>query len=150
MLVANAWHARSDAASSLVVTIGIIGNLLGFTFLDPLAAAVVGLMIIRMGWQFSRGALSTLVDRAADHAELQEIRRTVQATAGVRGSHDLKTRKLGDMLAVDVHLEIDAHLTVEQAHRITVALRDALMSRHRVIYVMTHIDPWYPPDTPQR
>ncbi len=54
------------------------------------------------------------------------------------------------MLAVDVHLEIDAHLTVEQAHRITVALRDALMSRHRVIYVMTHIDPWYPPDTPQR
>ncbi|POA49958.1 cation-efflux pump, partial [Pseudomonas sp. GW460-R15] len=51
MLVANAWHARSDAASSLVVGAGIIGNLLGFPLLDPIAALVVGAMITKMGWE---------------------------------------------------------------------------------------------------
>lgn len=145
MLVANAWHARSDAASSLVVTAGILGNLLGLTFLDPLAAAVVGLMIVRMGWRFSHEALSTLVDRSADEAELKEISSTIRSIPGVRDLHDLKTRKLGDMLAVDVHLDIDAKLNVETAHRITVAVHDALLERHRVIHVMTHIDPWYGP-----
>ena len=64
MLVANAWHARSDAASSLVVGIGIIGNLAGYPILDPIAAAIVGFMVAKMGWEFGWDALHDLMDRA--------------------------------------------------------------------------------------
>jgi divalent metal cation (Fe/Co/Zn/Cd) transporter len=66
MLVANAWHARSDAASSLVVAIGIIGSLSGFKLLDPVAALVVGLIVTRMGYSFMSDSLHDLMDRAVD------------------------------------------------------------------------------------
>ena len=74
MLVANAWHARSDAASSLVVGLGIIGNLAGYPILDPIAAAIVGFMVTRMGWSFSWDALHDLMDRAVDEQEVEAIR----------------------------------------------------------------------------
>lgn len=66
MLVANARHARSDAASSLVVAIGIIGNLSGFKLLDPVAAMVVGLIVTRMGYSFMSDSLHDLMDRSVD------------------------------------------------------------------------------------
>jgi len=66
MLVANAWHARSDAASSLVVSIGIIGNLAGYPILDPIAALIVGFMVSKMGWEFGWDALHDLMDRSVD------------------------------------------------------------------------------------
>ena len=77
MLVANAWHARSDAASSLVVGIGLLGNLLGYPLLDPIAALVVGLMVGRMGWRFGWEALHDLMDRGLDETEVQAIRNTL-------------------------------------------------------------------------
>jgi len=95
MLVANAWHARSDAASSLVVGIGIAGNLAGYPLLDPIAALIVGLMVARMGWNFAWDALHDLMDRAADEQEVQAIRQTLLETPGVRGVHDVRTRKSG-------------------------------------------------------
>ena len=70
MLVANAWHARSDAASSLVVSIGIIGNLVGYPILDPIAALIVGFMVAKMGWEFGWDALHDLMDRAIDEQEV--------------------------------------------------------------------------------
>lgn len=66
MLVANAWHARSDAASSLVVGLGIIGNLAGYPILDPIAALIVGFMVSKMGWSFGWDALHDLMDRSVD------------------------------------------------------------------------------------
>src|SRR3546814_645248 len=66
MLVANAWHARSDAASSLVVAAGIIANIAGWPLADPLAALIVGLMVGRMGWKFFFAAFNDLTDRAVD------------------------------------------------------------------------------------
>ena len=141
MLVANAWHARSDAASSLVVALGIGGNLLGYHVLDPVAAIVVGLMVARMGLQFGWDALSDLMDRAADEDTVEALRQAMLETPGVLGLHDLKTRKMGDLILVDVHLEIAAHLTVEQGHAIAVAARESAMRRDDVLNVMTHVDP---------
>ena len=146
MLVANAWHARSDAASSLVVGLGILGNLAGYPILDPIAAAIVGFMVGKMGWDFAWDALHDLMDRAADEEEVAAIRATLESTPGVAGVHDVRTRKLGDMLAVDAHLEVESTLSVEQGHDIAVAARDRLMARHRVIHLMTHVDPWRRPD----
>jgi cation diffusion facilitator family transporter len=146
MLVANAWHARSDAASSLVVGVGIIGNLAGYPILDPIAALIVGFMVARMGWGFSWDALHDLMDRSVDEKEVQAIRATLLETPGVSGVHDVRTRKMGDMIVVDAHLEVDGAISVEAGHDIAVVARQRVLQRHRVINLMTHIDPWHRPD----
>ena len=146
MLVANAWHARSDAASSLVVGLGLIGNLAGYPLLDPIAALIVGFMVGKMGWSFGWDALHDLMDRAVDDKEVQAIRQTLTETPGVAGVHDIRTRKMGDMVVVDAHIEVDATLTVEAGHNIAVAARAAVMQRHRVLNLMTHVDPAHRPD----
>lgn len=141
MLVANAWHARSDAASSLVVSLGIIGNLLGFKFLDPVAALIVGLIVTKMGYSFMSDSLHDLMDRAVDIETEEKIKTTLLATPGVDGIHDLKTRKMGDLVIVDVHLEIDGNLSVKEGHDIAVTARNAVLDNHHVLNVMTHVDP---------
>jgi cation diffusion facilitator family transporter len=146
MLVANAWHARSDAASSLVVGVGIIGNLAGYPILDPIAALIVGFMVAKMGWGFSWDALHDLMDRAVDEQEVQAIRLTLTQTPGVADVHDVRTRKMGDMIVVDAHIEVDASITVEAGHDIAVAARQRVLQRHRVLNLMTHVDPWHRPD----
>lgn len=146
MLVANAWHARSDAASSLVVGIGIIGNLAGYPILDPIAAAIVGFMVSKMGWEFGWDALHDLMDRAVDEEEVEAIRRTLADTPGIQGVHDIRTRKMGDMVVADAHIEVDATLSVEAGHEIAVEARRRVMQRHRVLNLMTHVDPWRRPD----
>lgn len=146
MLVANAWHARSDAASSLVVGLGIAGNLAGYPLLDPIAALVVGLMICRTGWNFAWDALNDLMDRSADEAEVAAIRATLAGTPGVSGVHDVRTRKMGDMILVDAHIEVEATLTVEAGHSIAVEARRRVLLGHPVLNLMTHVDPWRRPD----
>ncbi|MBO0943586.1 cation transporter [Acidovorax temperans] len=142
MLVANAWHARSDAASSLVVGVGIAG----YPILDPIAALIVGFMVGKMGWEFGWDAMHDLMDRAVDEQEVQAIRQTLLDTPGVAGVHDVRTRKMGDMVVVDAHLEVDAQITVEEGHDIAVEARQRVMQRHRVLNLMTHVDPWRKPD----
>jgi cation diffusion facilitator family transporter len=146
LLVANAWHARSDAASSLVVSLGILGSMAGYPLLDPIAALIVGFMVGKMGWGFGWDALHDLMDRAVDEEEVQAIRATLLATPGVAGVHDVRTRKMGDMVVADAHIEVDAKLTVEEGHNIAVAARNAVLQRHRVLNLMTHVDPAHRPD----
>jgi cation diffusion facilitator family transporter len=146
MLVANAWHARSDAASSLVVGIGIIGNLAGYPILDPIAALIVGFMVAKMGWRFGWDAMHDLMDRSVDEQEVGAIRQTLVDTPGVKSVHDIRTRKMGDMIVVDAHIEVDAAISVEAGHDIAVAARQRVLQRHRVLNLMTHVDPWRRPD----
>ena len=146
MLVANAWHARSDAASSLVVGLGIIGNLAGYPILDPIAALIVGFMVGKMGWEFGWDALHDLMDRSADEQEVCAIRQTISETPGVLGVHDLRTRKMGDLIVVDAHIEVKATLTVEAGHDIAVDVRQRVIARHRVLNLLTHVDPAQRPD----
>ncbi|MGI9132519.1 MAG: cation diffusion facilitator family transporter [Rhodoferax sp.] len=146
MLVANAWHARSDAASSLVVGIGIIGNLLGYPILDPIAALIVGFMVAKMGWEFGWSAMHDLMDRAVDEEEVAAITETLLQTPGVGGVHDIRTRKMGDMIVVAAHIEVDATISVEAGHDIAVLARQRVLQRHRVLNLMTHVDPWHRPD----
>ena len=141
MLIANAWHARSDAASSLVVVVGIVGNLLGYTFLDLIAAAVVGVMIAYMGIQFSRDALLELVDTGLDEEEVRAIRNTLKAVPGVLGLHELRTRKMADNALVDAHIMVDPKISVSEGHYIAEAARGAVLKGHHVMDVMVHIDP---------
>ncbi|MDN0084054.1 cation diffusion facilitator family transporter [Crenobacter sp. SG2305] len=140
MLIANAWHARSDAASSLVVAIGIVGNLMGLPLLDPLAAAIVGFMISRTGWNFSREALNDLMDRALDEQQVKAIRATLAETEGIRNVHDLRTRKMGDLAVVDAHLLVDSHLSVSEGHQLALKAHQRVSERFPVVAVTLHID----------
>ena len=98
MLVANAWHARSDAASSLVVGIGIVGNLAGYPILDPIAALIVGFIVAKMGWEFGWDALHDLMDRAVDEEDVQAIRRTLLETPGVHAGYARTVRSRSPQL----------------------------------------------------
>lgn len=140
MLVANAWHARSDAASSLVVIVGIGGNLLGYTFLDLVASAVVGVMIAYMGIQFAGDALAELVDTGLDEEEVRAIRNTLKSIPGVIGLHELRTRKMADSALVDAHIIVDPKISVSEGHYIAEAARSAVLKGHHVMDVMVHID----------
>lgn len=141
MLVANAWHARSDAASSLVVGIGIAGNLLGYHFLDALAAALVGFLISKMGWEFGYSALKDLMDEALDEQSVQAIRQTLLATTGVKGIHELRTRKMGDFAVIDAHLLVNPQISVSEGHYIAEQARKNVLAQHHALDVLVHIDP---------
>ncbi|KVA08992.1 cation diffusion facilitator family transporter [Burkholderia ubonensis] len=141
MLVANAWHARSDAASSLVVAIGIVGSLAGVRLLDPIAAAIVGFMVARMGWTFGYDALQDLSDRALDETDTAEIRALLAATPGVRDVHDLRTRKMGDSALVDAHILVDPMISVSEGHYIAETARASVLSDRRVLDALIHVDP---------
>lgn len=141
LLAANAWHSRSDAASSLVVLAGIGGNLLGYTFLDLVAAAVVGMMIARMGGKLAWEALAELTDTGLAAEEVEAIRRTLLGTSGVRGLHELRTRKMADNALVDAHILVNPKISVSEGHYIAESARQAALKQHHVMDVMVHIDP---------
>ncbi|MBV8466825.1 MAG: cation transporter [Burkholderiales bacterium] len=141
MLVANAWHARSDAAASLVAAVGVTANLAGLALADALAAVLVGSMIARMGGKFAYRAITDLTDHALAPDEVQAIEDTLAGTPGVQGVHNLRTRKMADDALVDAHLRVGPDLTVSEGHRIAEAARNAVLSRHRALDALIHIDP---------
>jgi cation diffusion facilitator family transporter len=141
MLVANAWHARADAASSLVVAAGIGGSLLGWKLLDPLAAAVVGLMILRMSWKFTFEALRELVDTAIPGAEQLAIRASILDTPGVLACHELRSRRMAHKVLVDARIQVAPRISVSEGHHIAEAVHDRVLDTHPdVLDVMVHID----------
>jgi cation diffusion facilitator family transporter len=141
MLIGNAWHARSDAASSLVVAMGIIGSLAGVRLLDPIAAAIVGFLVGRMGWTFAWNALQDLSDRALDEATAAEIAKLLAETPGVIEVHELRTRKMGDFALVDAHILVDPLISVSEGHYIAESARARLLTDKRVIDALIHVDP---------
>jgi cation diffusion facilitator family transporter len=141
ILEANAWHARSDAASSLVVAIGIGGSLAGYPFLEPLAAAVVGFLILRMGILQSWRAVRELIDTGLPREELARLRQTICATPGVAGLHELRTRRMAHRVLCDAHVQVDSHITVSEGHYISESVMLAARRAHPEIgEVLVHVD----------
>jgi cation diffusion facilitator family transporter len=142
LLIANAWHARSDAASSLVVAIGIGANMLGFLYADALAAIVVGFMIVRMGIVFAWDAFQELIDAGLSIEEVNSIRQTIIDTPGVESLHELKTRRMAHRVLVEAHILVDAHISVSEGHNIAERARSRLLAAHEAIdNVLVHVDP---------
>ena len=94
-----------------------------------------------MGWKFGWDALHDLMDRAVSEEEHRQIEEIIKSTDGVRGFHDLRTRKMGDMILVDVHIDVDANVTVKVGHDIALNAGNQIKKRLPVLNVMTHIDP---------
>lgn len=142
LLIANALHTRADAASALVVVVGIGGALLGWLFLDLLAAALMGFMILRMGAGLAWNALKELIDTGLEEAQVVGIRQTLLATPGVLDLHALRTRRMAHQALVDAHVQVDPRISVSEGHRIAESARAAVLREHpAVIDVLVHIDP---------
>ncbi|HOL64909.1 MAG TPA: cation diffusion facilitator family transporter [Accumulibacter sp.] len=141
MLIANAWHARSDAASSLVVAVGIVGNLLGYNFADSIAAVIVGFMIVRMGVVFSWEAVQELIDTGLSVEDVASIRQVIIDTPGVSSLHELRTRKMAHRSLVDAHICVDPRISVSEGHRIAETTRKRVLdSQSSVADVLVHVD----------
>ena len=142
MLEANAWHSRSDAISSIVVVIGVLGTMAGFPYLDAIAAVAVAVMIAKIGWDLLWKSLQELIDTALDPAAVGEIRNTILGVGGVRACHTLRTRHSGSDVLVDVHIQVDPVLSVSEGHQIGESVRASLLeSLEDVSDVTVHIDP---------
>lgn len=142
MLIANALHTRADAASALVVVVGIGGALLGWSFLDLLAAALMGFMILRMGAGLAWGAIKELVDTGLEQAQVDAIGQSLRSTPGVLGLHALRTRRMAHQALVDAHVQVDPRISVSEGHRIAESARARVLREHpEVLDVLVHIDP---------
>jgi cation diffusion facilitator family transporter len=141
LLIANAWHARSDAASSLVVAIGIAANMMGFIYADAVAAIVVGFMIVRMGFVFAWEAFQELIDAGLSFEEVASIRQTLMDTQGVQNVHDLRTRKMAHRVLVDAHILVDSKISVSEGHSIAERARKRVIDSHESVNdVLVHVD----------
>ena len=143
LLEANAWHARSDAASSIVVIIGVGGTLLGLGYLDAIAAVIVAWMIGRMGFRLARQSVEELIDTGLDPGQVESIRAALMEVDGVRDLHMLRTRQMGPKALVDVHILLDdPKLSVSEGHQISETARAELIRKfHDIEDVTVHIDP---------
>lgn len=141
MLVANAWHARADALSSLVVAAGIAGALFGFNFADAVAAIIVGAMIVRAGLKFGWSAIRELIDTGLSAEEVAAIRNTIATTPGVLGLHELRTRRMAHQVLVDAHVQVNPRISVSEGHRIAETARQRVLDSHpEVLDVLIHVD----------
>lgn len=142
ILVSNAWHHRSDAASSLVVVVGLVGALFGWYFLDALAAIVVSLMIFHMGFKLIWSGLLELIDTSVEPAVLACIRNIISAVPGVRECHQLRTRMMGGKIAIDVHVIVEPTISVSEGHHIGEQVTNELLKKiEHILDVIVHIDP---------
>ena len=141
LLLANAWHQRSDAISSVVVLFGIGAVLLGYPLADAIAAIVVALMVVKIGLSQLIVSIKELVDTSLPPHLLAEIRAAILAIEGVEGIHLLRSRQMGEDALLDAHVIVDPRITVSEGHNISEAVRDELVSRFDdVMDVLVHID----------
>jgi len=141
MLRANAWHHRSDALSSLIVAAGIGGSLLGFGYLDSVAALIVALMVVKVGGELAWQSLRELVDTGLAAEDLESIRQVILSISGVKALHLLRTRRVGEQALADVHIIVDDRLSVSEGHQISEMVRATLIKEIAPLAdVMVHID----------
>ncbi len=139
---ADAWHHRSDAISSVGTLIGIAGARMGFKFLDPVAGIIVSLILIKVGVEFYLKATDQLVDQSADDEVIEQIKEVATSIEGVKEIHDLKTRKFGNKIYVDIEIQVDKRITVEEGHHIASLVHDSIEDTiEDVKHCMIHVEP---------
>lgn len=139
-MMATAQDNRSDAWVSIGTAAGIFGAQFGFPWLDPLAALIVGLLIVKTAWDIFRNASHALTD-GFDETRLMKLRQTIEEIPGVETIQDIKARIHGTNLLIDVIIEVDPQLNVIESHRITELIEQKMLEKHRVHYVHVHVEP---------
>ena len=144
-VVANAWHHRSDALSSIGAAIGIGGAILlgdRWTVLDPLASIAVGAMLVKVAWDLLRASTGELTDMSLPEETEREIEEIVHSFPDVCEPHDLRTRRIGTRIAIEVHVCMDGGVTLKEAHDRASAIERKLKDRFGADTIVTlHMEP---------
>lgn len=145
VMVANAWHHRSDALSSVGAAIGIGGAIwLGqrWTMLDPLASVVVGLMLVKVAWELLKTSMAELTEGSLSEETEQEIIKLICSVPNVQEPHNLRTRRIGNHIAIEAHIRMDGNLSLNEAHEQATAVERKLKARFGdKTYVSIHMEP---------
>lgn len=141
-LMADAWHHRSDAFSSVGSFAGIFGARLGFPILDPLACIIICLFILKAAIDIFRDAVGKMTDRACDDETIAKMRDLILSQKSVEGIDGLKTRLFGDKIYMDVEIRVDALVRLEEAHLVAQAVHDVIEEQFpKVKHCMVHVNP---------
>lgn len=145
LMVANAWHHRSDALSSVGAAIGIGGAIwLGqrWTMLDPLASVVVGLMLMKVVWDLLKTSMNELTEGSLSEETEQEIMEIITAVPGIQQPHNLRTRSIGNRIAIEAHIRMDGSMSLNEAHEQATAVERKLKEHFgSSTYVSIHMEP---------
>jgi cation diffusion facilitator family transporter len=120
-VIANAWHHRSDAFSSIGTFIGIGGAILlgdNWRILDPIAAIIVSIFIIKTAYDISIGSIKELLEESLDGSTNEKILETIKNVDQVRSPHELKTRRVGNKIIIDIHINVENTLNIVESHKI--------------------------------
>lgn len=130
LIIANAWHSRTDAFSSVVVLVSTAGAMLGMVWLDVFAAVVIAGIIIHIGWKFTWDSVKELVDTGLSQEDTEMLKNIARDTDGVRNVHELRSRRMGHDILLDIHLVVRPEISVSEGHQIGMqvvsGMRDAL------------------------
>ena len=145
VVAANAWHHRSDALSSIGTAIGIGGAIfLGqrWTVLDPIASVVVGAFIVKVAVDLLRNGIGDLMEQSLPDEIEEEMLRMVSELPGVVNPHDLRTRRIGNHYAIELHILMDGDITLREAHNKASEVEDLLRARYgEDTHVAVHVEP---------
>lgn len=143
-VVANAWHHRTDALSSIPVAIAIAAAAINpsWAFLDYVGAAIVSLFILHTAWGIIRSTLAELIDQGVSKEEHERLTDLAKATPGVVSVHAIRTRRMSSALYVDLHVMVNGYMTVEKGHEIAKEVKQNLLTNHPdVMDVVVHLEP---------
>ena len=144
-LIANAWHHRSDAISSIPVFIAVTVAIFNpnFAFIDLIGALIVSLFILKVSWDIIRPAVSELAEGGASEYDRKKIKSIVMEVDGVKATHAIRTRKLGAGLYVDLHVLVDGEMTVQKGHLVSHEVKNKLLVKGPdILDVVVHIEPF--------
>ena len=141
LIIANAWHSRTDAFSSVVVLVSTAGAMLGLLWLDVLAAIAVAAIIIHIGWKFTWDSVQELVDTGLSPDDTEMLKTIARSTDGVLNVHELRSRRMGQDILLDIHLVVRPEISVSEGHQIgmqvVAGMRNAL---ENILDINFHID----------
>ncbi len=142
LIIANAWHHRSDASASLIVLLGLIGSMIGIHILDPIAAVIIAVLIVKMGISYGWSSIQELIDTSVQPDTRTSLVQNIKKTPGVRKIHQLRTRTMGNDIYVDVHIQVDPFISVSEGHYIAQKVHYGLILHNpHVKDVTVHVDP---------
>ena len=147
-VIANAWHHRSDALSSIGTTLGIGGAILlgpDWHVLAPLAAMVVSVFIVKVSLELMIPAINDLLEQSLPKEVENEILSIISENPKVKEPHNLRTRRIGNDFAIEVHIRVDGDMSVREAHALTKEIERKLYQKYgNTTHVVIHVEPFRP------
>lgn len=141
LIIANAWHSRTDAISSIFVLVGLLLSVVGYPWFDEVVAVGVAFFIGKIGLEFLWNSTKELVDTALDAKMVEQMQSEILSVDGVNGTHNLRTRKMGDSAFLDVNIEVSPKISVSEGHEIASWVAKKLIDSHKELADVTvHTD----------